>query len=362
MESALLKPLKVGTLTLPNRILMAPLTRGRADAEAVPTPLMVEYYTQRASAGLIISEATAISKRGYGWLRAPGLFTDAHVKGWQKVTESVHKAGGRIFLQMWHMGRIAHPDFLDGQLPVAPSAIAAEGHANTPTGKKPYVVPHALTIDEIKATVQDYKRGTQMAKDAGFDGVEIHGANGYLLDEFLRDGANKRADIYGGSAENRARLHCEVTEAVISVWSADRTGIRLSPRNPNGGISDSDPVATFTVAAEKLNAYKLAYLHSMEPLPGHPRAVPGERVSLHMRKAFKGVFILNGGYTKEMGENALADNEGDAVAYGVPYIANPDLVARFKTNAPLNTADATTFYTHEAKGYTDYPALKSAAA
>ena len=362
MESSLFTPLKIGALTLPNRILMAPLTRGRATADGVPTPLMVEYYTQRASAGLIISEATAISKRGYGWVGAPGLFTDAHVKGWQPITEAVHKAGGRIFLQMWHMGRVSHPDFLDGQLPVAPSAVAAEGHTTTPLGKKPYVVPHALTIDEIKATIQDYKRGAQLAKDAGFDGVEIHGANGYLLDQFLRDGSNKRTDIYGGSADNRARLHCEVTEAVIGTWSAGRTGIRLSPRNPNGGISDSDPVATFSRAAEKLSAYNLAYLHVMEPLPGHPRAAEGERVSPHMRKAFKGAFILNGGFTKELGEKAIANNEGDAVAYGVPFIANPDLVERFRNNAPLNTADPTTFYTHEAKGYTDYPALKSAAA
>jgi len=361
MESVLFKPLKVGALPLPNRILMAPLTRGRATVDGVPTPLMVEYYTQRASAGLIISEATAISKRGYGWVQAPGMFTNAQVKGWQKVTEAVHKAGGRIFLQMWHMGRISHPDFLEGQLPVAPSPVAATGHATTPLGKKPYVVPQPLTIDEIKTTIQDYKRGAQMAKDAGFDGVEIHGANGYLIDQFIRDGANKRTDIYGGSAENRTRFMCEVVEATISVWGSDRTGIRLSPRNPNGGISDSDPVATFSFAAEKLNAYNLAYLHSMEPLPGTPRAAEGERVSPYMRKAFKGVFILNGGYTKEAGEKALANNEGDAVAYGALFIANPDLVERFRKNAPLNTPDVATFYTHDAKGYTDYPFLKNAA-
>lgn len=362
MESVLFKPLKAGALTLPNRILMAPLTRGRATLDGVPTPLMVEYYTQRASTGLIISEATAISKRGYGWVQAPGMFTEAHVKGWQTVTEAVHKAGGRIFLQLWHMGRVSHPDFLDGQLPVAPSAIAAEFDSNTPMGRKPYVVPHALTIDEIKATVQDYKRGAQMAKDAGFDGVEVHGANGYLIDQFLRDSANKRTDIYGGSAENRTRFLCAVTEAVISVWGSDRTGVRLSPRNPGNSMSDSDAVATFSLATEKLNAYNPAYLHSMEPLPGHRRAAPGERVSPYMRKIFKGTFILNGGFTKEIGEKALAAGEGDAVAYGELYIANPDLVTRFKTNAPLNASDPSTFYTHEAKGYTDYPALKNAAA
>jgi len=362
MESSLFKPLKVGALTLPNRILMAPLTRSRATVNGVPTPLMAEYYTQRASAGLIIAEATAISKRGYGWVQAPGIFTDAHVKGWQAVTESVHKAGGRMFLQLWHMGRVSHPDFLDGQLPVAPSAIAAQFDSNTPTGRKPYVVPHALTIDEIKATVADYKRGAQMAKDAGFDGVEIHGANGYLLDQFLRDGANKRTDIYGGAIENRARLLCEVTEAVVSVWGGDRTGLRLSPRNPGNSMSDSDAVATFSFATEKLNAYGLAYLHSMEPLPGHPRAGVGERISPHMRKIFKNTFILNGGYTKEIGEKALAAGDGDAVAYGALFIANPDLIARFKNNAPLNTPDVATFYTHEAKGYVDYPVLKNEAA
>lgn len=362
MDSALFKPLKAGVFTLPNRILMAPLTRGRATLEGVPTPLMVEYYTQRAGAGLIIAEATAISKRGYGWVQAPGIFTDAQVKGWQTVTESVHKAGGRMLLQLWHMGRVSHPDFLGGQLPVAPSAIAAQADANTPVGRKPYVVPQALTIDEIKTTVADYKRGAQMAKEAGFNGVEIHGANGYLIDQFLRDGANKRTDSYGGSIENRTRFLCEVTEAVVSVWGSDRVGVRLSPRNPGNSMSDSDAIATFSVATEKLNAYHLAYLHAMEPLPGHPRAGAGERVTPHLRKIFKGAMILNGGYTKEIGEKALAAGDGDAVAYGVLFLANPDLVARFKNNDPLNTPDPSTFYTHEAKGYTDYPLLKNAAA
>ncbi len=357
MDSALFKPMKAGALTLPNRILMAPLTRGRATAEGVPTPLMVDYYTQRASAGLIIAEATAVSQRGYGWLHAPGIYTAAHVKGWQAVTQAVHKAGGRIFLQLWHMGRVSHPDFLGGQLPVAPSAIAAEGHTATPLGQKDYVVPHALTIDEIKATVEDYRHAAKLAKDAGFDGVEIHSANGYLLDEFLRDSANKRTDNYGGSPENRTRLLCEVAEAVTGIWGGDRTGVRLSPRNPYKGMSDSDPVNTFSVAAEKLNAYGLAYLHSMEPLPGHRLAAEGTRVSPVMRKIFKGVFIVNGGYTQKLGEEALAKNEADAVAYGSLFIANPDLVGRFKTGAALNTPDTATFYTHEANGYTDYPLL-----
>jgi len=362
MESLLFKPLKAGALTLPNRILMAPLTRGRATAEAVPTPLMAEYYTQRAAAGLVIAEATAISKRGYGWVRAPGIYTAAHVKGWQTVTQAVHKAGGRMFLQLWHMGRTSHPDFLDGELPVAPSAIAAEGHTATPLGQKPYVIPHVLTTDEIKATVADYRRAAKLAKDAGFDGVEIHSANGYLLDEFLRDGANKRTDNYGGSAENRARMLCEVTEAVVGVWGGSHVGVRLSPRNPYKGMSDSDPAHTFSTAAEKLNAYGLAYLHSMEPLPGHRLAAEGARVSPVMRKVFKGTFIVNGGYNQKQAEEALAKNEADAVAFGTLFIANPDLVERFRINAPLNAPDAATFYTHEAQGYTDYPSLKSAAA
>ena len=358
----LLQSLKLGALTLPNRMIMAPLTRGRATLEGVPTALMTEYYTQRASAGLIIAEATAISKRGYGWVQAPGIFTAAHVKGWQAVTSSVHQAGGRMFLQLWHMGRVSHPDFQEGQLPVAPSAIAVQGEASTYQGKKKYVTPHALSIDEIKATVEDYKKGAQLAKEAGFDGVEIHGANGYLIDEFLRDGSNKRTDNYGGSAENRARFLTEVTEAVVGVWGAERVGVRLSPRNPYNDMNDSDPFKTFGTTAEKLNAYGLAYLHAMEPLPGHMRAAEGERVTPALRKIFKGVLIANGGYTKELGEKALQQNEVDAIAYGTLFIANPDLPARFKANAPLNTPDMPTFYTHEAKGYTDYPFLKSHAA
>ena len=362
MESLLLKPLKAGALTWPNRVVMPPLTRGRATIDGIPTPLMETYYTQRASAGLIIAEATAISPRGYGWQQAPGIYTTAQVKGWQGITEAVHRAGGRIFLQLWHMGRISHPDFLGGQLPVAPSAIAAATDKNTPPGRKPYVVPHALTIDEIKATIGDYKHGARLAKEAGFDGVEVHGANGYLLDQFLRDGANKRTDIYGGSIANRARLLCEVTEAVVNVWGSDRVGVRLSPRNPGNGMSDSDAITTFNTATEMLNPYNLAFLHSMEPLPGHPRAGAGERVSPSMRKIFKGIFIANGGYTQALGEEALANNAADAVSFGVLFIANPDLVTRFKTGAALNTPDPSTFYTHEAKGYIDYPALISNAA
>ncbi len=362
MESPLFQSLKMGALTLPNRILMAPLTRGRATAAGVPTPMMAEYYTQRASAGLIISEATAVSKRGYGWVQAPGIYNAEQGKGWRGVTDSVHKAGGRIFLQLWHMGRVTHPDFLDGQLPVAPSAIAAKGQALTPTGKKDYVTPHALTLDEIRATVEDYRSSARLAKEAGFDGVEIHSANGYLIDQFLRDGSNKRTDDYGGSVNNRARLLLQVAEAAAGVWGLDRVGVRLSPRNPYNDMSDSDPVGTFTAVAEKLSCLGLAYLHAMEPLPGNWRWAEGERVTPLMRNVFKGALIANGGYTKELGEAALKNGEAEAVAYGVPFIANPDLVERFKTGASLNTPDTDTFYSHEAKGYIDYPRLKDRAA
>jgi N-ethylmaleimide reductase len=341
---------------------MAPLTRGRATLDGTPTPLMAEYYTQRASAGLIISEATAISQRGYGWVKAPGIYKPEHVKGWQVITSAVHDAAGRIFLQLWHMGRTTHPDFMNGQIPVAPSAIAVKGDADTYEGKKPFVVPHALTIEEIKATVEDYRKAALRARDAGFDGVEIHGANGYLIDEFIRDGANRRTDIYGGSAQNRARFLLEVTEAVVSVWGSDRVGVRISPKNPFKDMSDSDPANTFGTVAEKLNPYKLAYLHSMEPLPGHPRAAEGARVTPVIRKAYKGVLIANGGYDKASGEKAILNGEADAIAYGVLFIANPDLPERFKNDAPLNTPDMATFYTHDAKGYTDYPSLKSRAA
>jgi N-ethylmaleimide reductase len=362
MQQKLFQPLKLGALTLPNRVLMAPLTRGRATMEGVPTPLMAEYYSQRAGAGLIISEATPVSQRGYGWVQAPGIYKPAHVKGWQAVTEAVHKKGGRIFLQLWHMGRVAHPDFMGGLLPVSSSAITPKGESNTYTGKKAFVTPHALSTDEIKSTIADYKNAAALAKEAGFDGVEIHGANGYLIDQFLRDGANKRTDEYGGTVENRARFLLQVTEAVVAVWGADRVGVRLSPRNPYNDMSDSDPLHTFGFAAEKLDAYGLAYLHAMEPLPGHMMAAAGERVTPVMRKAFKGVLIANGGYTQELGEKALAQNEADAIAYGVLFLANPDLPERFRADAPLNMPDVATFYTHDAKGYTDYPSLKNKAA
>jgi N-ethylmaleimide reductase len=358
----LFSPARIGKLDLPNRFVMAPLTRGRADTDRIPTDLMAEYYEQRASAGLIISEATAISPQGFGWSGAPGIYTDAQVQAWRKITNAVHRHGGRIFLQLWHMGRASHPDFLDGALPVAPSAIAAQGEAHTPSGKKPYVTPRALETDEISQIVDDYAAATRLAREAWFDGVEIHGANGYLIDQFLRGGSNHRTDRYGGPVQNRARFLVEVTEAVIHAWSADRVGVRLSPTNAFNDMNDSDPVKTFTYATHELNQFGLAYLHVLEGLPGHWSTGPGERVSPHLRRLFKGPLIVNGGYDKETATRALSDNHSDLVAFGTPFIANPDLVERYRSNAPLNTPRPETFYSRGPVGYTDYPALMEAAA
>jgi N-ethylmaleimide reductase len=355
----LFSPLKVGSLELPNRIVMAPLTRGRAGAEGTPNDMMVEYYALRASAGLIISEATSISPQGAGWVGAPGIHNDAQVKGWQKVTAAVHERGGRIVLQLWHTGRASHPDFQPGGvLPVSSSAIAIAGMTHTPQGKQPYVAPRALELDEIPGVIQQYVDATRHAHDAGFDGVEIHAANGYLIDQFIRDSVNQRTDAYGGSIPNRLRLLDEVTEAVVGAWSGDRVGVRLSPTGPFNDMSDSDPLATFGYAAEILNAYDLAYLHVIEALPGHMFAgAEGLRCAPDMRTTFNGVFMLNGGYTAALAESAISEGDTDLVAFGVPFIANPDLVERFRTGAELNPPDPNTFYTTGAEGYIDYPVL-----
>jgi len=359
--SVLFEPLNLGAIAISNRILMAPLTRGRAGVSRIPNDLMVEYYTQRASAGLIFSEATQISEQAAGWEQSPGIHTAEQVAGWKKVTEAVHQKGGKMVLQLWHTGRCSHPDFQPGGgLPVSSSAIAPQGEVRTPNGKKPYVIPHALTLEEIPGVIQQYVLATRNAKEAGFDGVEVHGANGYLIDQFLRDGVNQRTDSYGGSIENRARFLLEVTEAVIQEWSSDRVGVRLSPYNPFNDMKDSDPIATFTYTAAALNAFNLAYLHILEPLPGHFFGVEGvERAAPHMRREFKNSMILNGGYDAQTGAAALRNQEAEAIAYGVPFIANPDLVERFKQGAALNEPDQATFYTHDAKGYTDYPMLGS---
>jgi N-ethylmaleimide reductase len=359
--TTLFDSIKVGALTLPNRMVMAPLTRGRAESNGTPTEIMVEYYRQRASAGLIISEATAISPLGVGWVNAPSIYKPEDITNWQAVTDAVHKAGGRIFLQLWHMGRVSHPDFLNGKQPVGPSAVAAQGESHTPQGKKAYVTPRELSVEEIRATVSDYATATKNAREAGFDGVEIHGANGYLIDEFLRDSANKRTDEYGGAIPNRTRFMLEVVEAVVSAWSSDRVGIRISPTNPYNDMSDSNPVELFTYAAEQLNKFQLAYLHVLEGLPGSMLAGPEPRVTSHIRSKYNGILIVNGGYNQELGQRALENNEADLIAYGTLFLANPDLVERFCKGAELNTPDSHTFYTSGEKGYIDYPLLAGVA-
>jgi N-ethylmaleimide reductase len=356
MKTQLQTPIKIGPHHLPNRIVMAPLTRMRAP-DNIPTDLMVTYYGQRASAGLIIAEATQISTQGVGYPATPGIHNELQVAGWKKITEAVHEKGGHIFLQLWHVGRISHPDFHNGELPVAPSAIAPKGDAVTPHGMQPFVTPRALETDEIKGIVEDYRQAAINAMAAGFDGVEIHSANGYLLDEFLRDGTNKRTDRYGGTFENRARFLLEVTEAVATVWGADRVGIRLSPSGTFNDMTDSDPKTFFVYLLGQLNRFGLAYLHIVDALESDIRHGANVINLEVLRKAYNGTLIVCGGYDQARAEEAIAEGKADAVAFGQLYIANPDLVERFNLNAPLNEPDAATFYGGNEKGYTDYPAL-----
>lgn len=356
----LFQPVELGALALPHRIIMAPLTRARA-TDRIPNDLMVEYYTQRATAGLIISEATAISAQGYGWHGAPAIYTDEQAAGWRKVTDAVHGAGGRMVLQLWHMGRISHPDYQQGEAPVGPSAIAAVGEAHTPTGKKPFVVPRALSIPDIRQILEDYKVATRRARDAGFDGVEIHGANSYLIDQFLRDASNHRQDQYGGSIEKRTRFLLEVVEAVAGAWSPDRTGLRVSPTMNGNGMSDRDPVALYTHVGQTLNGYGLAYLHVAEAIrPGRLFNADAPRVTPYIREAFQGALLVNGGYDKATAAQALRANQADAIVFGQPFIANPDLPLRLKRDAPLNDPNPDTYYSEGAEGYVDYPALANA--
>ena len=360
MSKDLFSPLALGPLTLPNRMVMAPLTRSRAGAGDAPIDLAVTYYTQRATAGLIISEASQISAQGKGYPKTPGIFTEAQVAGWHRITDSVHAQGGHMYLQLWHVGRISHPSAqIDGALPVGPSAIKPAGEIFTETGLQEFVTPRALDLSEIPGIVQQYVGAARHAKNAGFDGVEVHGANGYLLDQFLRDGTNHRTDQYGGSVENRARLLLEVTEAVAQVWGANRVGVRLSPTSGFNDMHDSDPAATFGYAARKLGALGLAYLHVVEPVQdSHPMANPAaEKLAPLLREAFGGTFMLNGGYNKETGNAAIASGVADLISFGVPFIANPDLVRRYAEDAALNPVDQATMYGGEAGGYTDYPAL-----
>ncbi len=354
----LFSSIKLGPYALPNRIAMAPLTRCRASNEHIPTALTAEYYSQRASAGLIITEGSQISAQGVGYLDTPGIYNARQIEGWKRVTDAVHQKGGHIFLQLWHVGRVSHPLFQpNGALPVAPSALNPGGQVYTAQGPRDYVTPHALELGEIPGIVEDYAKAAKNAMDAGFDGVEIHGANGYLLDQFLRDGSNHRTDTYGGSIENRARLLLEVAEAVCGECGANRVGVRLSPLQPVHGMHDSNPEATFSYAVDALNRFGLAYLHIAEMGRDQPGAAGPAFNLIKLRHLWKGVYMANCGYTRESGNAALVAGHADMVAYGVPFIANPDLVERFAQNAPLNPPDQSTFYGGGAKGYTDYPFL-----
>tara|TARA_R110001599_G_scaffold64023_1_gene178373 strand:- start:75718 stop:76788 length:1071 start_codon:yes stop_codon:yes gene_type:complete len=347
----LFTPIKVGDLTLANRIIMAPLTRSRAvGGGRVPNALMAQYYAQRASAGLILSEATAVSPQGVGYADTPGIWSEDQVAGWKQVTNAVHAAGGLIFLQLWHVGRISDPMFLDGELPVAPSAIAAQGHVSLVRPQRDYVTPRALELDEIPGIVAAYRKGAENAKRAGFDGVEVHGANGYLLDQFLQDGSNKRTDAYGGSIENRARLMLEVTDACIDVWGASRVGMHLSPRGDLHTMGDSDPAAIFGYLAQELGKRGIAFVCARE-------SVGENRLGPQLKKAFGGVYIANEKMTSEMAKQVVIKGEADAVAFGQLFIANPDLPRRLQLEAPLNEPRPSTFYSPSAEGYTDYPAL-----
>lgn len=355
--SVLLNPLDLGSLTIPNRIVMAPLTRARAGDSRVPNDLMVEYYTQRAGAGLIISEATSVSPQGIGYHGTPGIWNDEQVTGWRRVTRSVHAAGGRIFLQLWHVGRVSDPEFLDGDLPVAPSAVAAAGHVRRLRPKRPYPQPRALAAEEIPGIVEDFRRGAENAKRAGFDGVEIHAANGYLIDQFLQDSTNHRSDEYGGTVENRARFLLEIADAVTDVWGPDRVGVHLRPRGEEHDMGDSDPRSVFGYAAEKLGRRQAAFLFVRET-EGEDSLV-GE-----LRRLFGGPVITNEEMDADDGRRLIAGGAADAVAFGRDYIATPDLAERIAAGATLNVPDPSTFYPDSgddlAVGYTDYPAMNEA--
>lgn len=351
----LLESYLLGLLRLSNRMVMAPMTRSRASQDGVPSPLATLYYQQRASAGLIITEGAQVSQQGIGYVRTPGIYLHEHVEAWKNITQAVHAEGGHIFLQLWHCGRVSHPDFHHGDLPVAPSAVPFHAQVYTYQGMKSTVTPRALLLDELPGIVQQFKHAAQCAQQAGFDGVEIHGANGYLIDQFLRDGTNHREDDYGGSVAHRCRLALEITQACIQVFGADRVGFRISPLNPFNDMHDSNPFATFAYLTEALSALKIAYLHVMEPLQADGQSQ--ERISSQLRPRFNGTFIANGGYTAESAEQAIADHEADLIAFGVPFLANPDLPKRFERHAALNEVDPKTFYSGESRGYTDYPVL-----
>jgi len=346
----LFDPLRLGDIDLPNRIVMAPLTRCRAVDARTPNASMRNYYVQRASAGLILTEATSVTPMGVGYPDTPGIWSQAQVAGWGEITKAVHEAGGRIMLQLWHVGRISHPFYLDGATPVAPSAIPAEGHVSLLRPKQPHPTPRALETEEIPGVVAAYREGAENAKRAGFDGVEIHGANGYLLDQFLQDKTNRRTDRYGGSIENRARLMLDVTDACIEVWGPGRVGMHLAPRGDSHSMGDTDPKATFGHVARELGKRGIAFICAREH-QGEGALGP------YLKKEFGGPFIANENFTLETAQAALASGDADAVAFGKLYIANPDLVERFRRGAPLNEPRPETFYAPGPEGYTDYPTL-----
>jgi 2,4-dienoyl-CoA reductase-like NADH-dependent reductase (Old Yellow Enzyme family) len=365
----LFEPLQAGALSLSNRVLMAPLTRSRATEDArIPTDLQVEYYRQRAGAGLIFTEATSVTPRGVGYAATPGIWSDEQVEGWKKVTEAVHQAGGKIALQLWHVGRISDPVFLNGGVPEAPSAVRPKGTVSLVRPQREYVTPRAIELSEIPRVIGEYRRGAENAKAAGFDAVHIHGANGYLLDQFLQDSTNQRTDAYGGSVEKRARLMLEVTDTVAEVWGPERVGMHLAPRMDSHDMGDSDRLGTFTYVARELGRRKLAWIASREYVfdpdvqpvdsQGRPKEIKNpEHIGPRLKEAFGGVYIANEGFTQASAERALSEGWADAVAFGKLFIANPDLPKRFAERASLNEWDAGTFYSGGAKGYTDYPAL-----
>ncbi len=344
----LFDPIKIGDLELKNRIIMSPLTRCRAVDDRVPNALMAEYYEQRASAGMIISEATAVTPMGVGYPDTPGIWSPAQTEAWKKITAAVHAKGGKMLLQLWHVGRISDPFYLNGETPVAPSAIAAGGHVSLMRPKQAYVTPRALELHEIPGIIEAYRKGAENAKAAGFDGVEIHGANGYLLDQFLQDSTNHRTDRYGGSLENRARLMLEVVDAVLSVWPAGRVGLHLAPKGDSHSMGDSNLGETFVYIARAMKKRGIAFICTRDYVgEGH--------LGAEIKREFGGVYIANEKFTQETAAEFVAIGKADAVAFGKLFIANPDLVRRFRENLPLNTPDAATFYAQGAKGYTDYP-------
>ncbi len=358
-NNTLFEPYALGGITLANRIVMAPLTRNRAAAGLVPSEFAAEYYAQRASAGLIITEATQVSKQAQGYQDTPGLYTSEQIAGWQKVTDAVHAKGGRIFVQLWHVGRVSHVDLLGGDAPVAPSAIRAATKTFVNNGFADVSEPRALELDELPGIVNDFRLAAANAIEAGFDGVEVHGANGYLLEQFAKDGANVRTDAYGGSVENRARLMLEVTAAVAEEIGAERTGIRISPVSPANGITCSDPQAQYDYIVDQLDALGIAYIHVVEGATGGPRDIaPFDYASL--RRRFSKTYIANNGFDLELATSHLAEGKADLIAFGLPFIANPDLVERLQTGAPLADINPATIYGGGAAGYTDYPRFNEA--